>query len=149
MNFYLRPIWESYILKSNLHKTLMKSKIELDNQKIHYAKIATPLGKHLWLAQSKRGVCWIEFGLSEKQLLQRLSRRWPATSFVKSEKALQKPLAELGEYFAGHRKKFTFKLAPQGTAFQQKVWQAVYRIPFGQITTYQTIANKIGKSKAV
>lgn len=116
---------------------------------IHYAKMKTPLGKHLWLAQSARGLCWIQFGLSEKQLLQRLSQHWPAANFVRSENMLQKPLTELNEYFAGRRKKFTFKLAPAGTAFQQKVWRAVYRIPFGQFTTYQTIANRIEKANAV
>jgi len=116
---------------------------------IHYAKTATPLGKHLWMAQSAQGVCWIDFRLAEAAFLARLSRRWPAARFVKSPIALQKPIAELSEYFAGRRKKFTFKLAPEGTAFQQKVWRAVYEIPFGQVTTYQKIANKIGKANAV
>ena len=116
---------------------------------IHYAKIATPIGKHLWMAQSARGVCWMDFRLSEKAFLARLARRWPNANFVKSASALQKPITELNEYFAGRRKKFTFKLAPEGTAFQQKVWQAVYEIPFGEVTTYQKIANKIGKANAV
>jgi methylated-DNA-[protein]-cysteine S-methyltransferase len=62
---------------------------------------------------------------------------------------LQQPIAELNEYFAGWRKKFTFPLAPAGTKFQQKVWQAVSEIPFGKVATYKDIARKIGKSKAV
>jgi len=116
---------------------------------LHYAKTPTPLGKHLWIAQSAQGVCWIDFRISEAVFLARLTRRWPRANFVKSANALQKPIAELNEYFAGRRKKFTFKLAPEGTAFQQKVWQAVREIPFGQVTTYQEIARKIEKPKAV
>lgn len=116
---------------------------------IHYAKTATPLGKHLWVAQSARGVCWMDFRLSEKEFLARLSRRWPRARLVKSATALQKPIAELNEYFAGRRKKFSFKLAPEGTVFQQKVWSAVHEIPFGQVTTYQAIARKINNPQAV
>ena len=116
---------------------------------IHYAKTATPLGKHLWIAQSEQGVCRIDFRVSEQAFLARLALRWPGASFVQSENALQKPIAELNEYFAGRRKKFTFPLAPQGTAFQQKVWQAVREIPFGQVTTYKEIAKKIKKPQAV
>ena len=116
---------------------------------IHYAKMQTPLGKHLWIAQSERGVCWIDFRLSEAAFLARLARRWSKASFVKSDSTLQKPITELNEYFAGRRKKFTFKLAPEGTAFQQKVWQAVYEIPFGQVTTYQALAQQIKKPQAV
>lgn len=116
---------------------------------IHYAQTPAPLGKHLWVAQSAHGVCWIDFRITEAAFLARLARRWPKASFVKSESALQKPIAELNEYFAGRRKKFTFTLAPEGTVFQQKVWQAVYEIPFGQVTTYQAIAKKIKKPNAV
>jgi O-6-methylguanine DNA methyltransferase len=121
----------------------------MDKQKIQYAKMKTPFGVHLWLAQSGRGVCWIEFGNSEKEFLKMLSWRWPKADFRINNKALQIPIAELNEYFVGRRKKFTFKLAPNGTTFQQKVWQAVYEIPFGEVTTYQKIARKIGKPKAV
>jgi O-6-methylguanine DNA methyltransferase len=137
------------ILKSNVLKTFLKIKAEMDKQKIHYAKMKTPFGIHLWLAQSGRGVCWIEFGNSEKEFLKQLSRHWPKMSFVENSAALQKPITELSEYFAGRRKKFSFKLAPEGTAFQQKVWQAVSEVPFGQVTTYQNIARKIHKTPAV
>jgi len=120
----------------------------MNSLKIQYAKMKTPFGAHLWLAKSTRGVCWIEFGNSEAEFLNKLSRHWPKMNFAKNSEALQKPITELMEYFAGRRKKFTFKLAPEGTTFQRKVWQAVYEIPFGEVTTYQNIARKIGKAKA-
>lgn len=56
---------------------------------------------------------------------------------------------ELTEYFAGHRKNFTVKLAPEGTAFQQAAWKALTKIPYGQTRTYGEQAAAIGKPSAV
>lgn len=55
---------------------------------------------------------------------------------------------ELTEYFAGIRTEFTVSLAPQGTAFQQTVWRALRKIPFGQTVTYAQLAAMIGKASA-
>jgi O-6-methylguanine DNA methyltransferase len=142
-------VFEIDVLKSNVPKTSIKIKVEMNQEKISYARMKTPLGAHLWIARSERGICRIEFKHSESEFHIMLARIWPKATLVKDEAALQKPLAELDEYFAGQRRKFTFPLAPEGTTFQQKVWQAVSAIPFGQVTTYQNIARKIGKAKAV
>lgn len=56
---------------------------------------------------------------------------------------------ELAEYFAGHRKNFTVKPAPEGTAFQQAAWKALTKIPYGQTRTYGEQAAAIGKPSAV
>ena len=54
---------------------------------------------------------------------------------------------QLQEYFAGRRQTFNLDLAPVGTPFQQQVWQALQRIPFGTTITYQELAQRIGKPK--
>ncbi len=56
---------------------------------------------------------------------------------------------ELGEYFAGKRKSFNVKLAPEGTEFQRAAWKALTKIPFGQTRSYGEQAAAIGKPKAV
>jgi methylated-DNA-[protein]-cysteine S-methyltransferase len=56
---------------------------------------------------------------------------------------------QLEEYFAGKRRKFTVKLDPAGTEFQNKVWNALRTIPFGETRSYGEIANQIGSRKAV
>ena len=56
--------------------------------------------------------------------------------------------AELEAYFAGKRKQFTLPLLPKGTAFQQKVWNALLAIPYGQTRSYKQIASAIGQPKA-
>lgn len=62
---------------------------------------------------------------------------------------LRKAGQELQEYFAGKRKTFDLELAPEGTEFQQKVWTALQRIPYGQTRSYGEIAKEIGNPKAV
>lgn len=55
---------------------------------------------------------------------------------------------ELDEYFAGTRKQFTVALAPQGTEFQQAVWQALVNLEYAETCSYGEIASRIGKPSA-
>jgi methylated-DNA-[protein]-cysteine S-methyltransferase len=59
------------------------------------------------------------------------------------------PLAELadqlGAYFAGELRAFDVPLAPAGTAFQRRVWDALASIPYGETTTYGELAAEIGR----
>jgi methylated-DNA-[protein]-cysteine S-methyltransferase len=55
----------------------------------------------------------------------------------------------LGEYFSGQRKKFDVKMDFAGTDFQNKVWEALLSIPFGETRTYGEIARQIGNPKSV
>lgn len=56
---------------------------------------------------------------------------------------------QLNEYFAGQRQKFDVPLYFEGTEFQQKVWQALLTIPFGETRSYKQIAEQISNVKAV
>ncbi len=62
--------------------------------------------------------------------------------------ALQAAMTQLGEYFAGTRRDFDLPLAPQGTEFQQAVWEQLAAIPFGETTTYGALARAIGRPGA-
>jgi methylated-DNA-[protein]-cysteine S-methyltransferase len=52
--------------------------------------------------------------------------------------------AELREYFAGERRSFTVPLAPGGTDFQRRVWDALAAIPYGETRSYAEIAAQLG-----
>lgn len=54
---------------------------------------------------------------------------------------------ELDEFFAGKRKTFDLPLAPKGTEFQRKVWQALQEIPYGETRSYKEIASAAGSPK--
>ncbi len=56
--------------------------------------------------------------------------------------------AQLNEYFAGERTVFDLPLRLNGTPFQQRVWQALLTIPYGQTRTYGEIAALTGNPKA-
>lgn len=62
---------------------------------------------------------------------------------------LQETAQQLNEYFAGQRKQFDLPLDFAGTPFQQKVWQALLSIPYGETRSYKQIAEQIGNVKAV
>lgn len=61
---------------------------------------------------------------------------------------LRQAVQELTEYFAGERQTFTVPVAPAGTPFQQRVWQALRQIPYGATCSYRAIAEAIGAPKA-
>jgi methylated-DNA-[protein]-cysteine S-methyltransferase len=56
---------------------------------------------------------------------------------------------QLQQYFAGERRHFALQLDFSGTAFQQKVWNALLTIPFGETRSYSEIARQVGSEKAV
>lgn len=56
--------------------------------------------------------------------------------------------AELGAYFAGRLTAFTVPLAAAGTSFQQRVWAALRRVPFGTTTSYGALARALGRPGA-
>lgn len=71
-----------------------------------------------------------------------------ATLAVEKETPLIKhAYQQLQEYFSGIRKQFDLPLAPEGTAFQKKVWAALQAIPYGKTASYQDIAIKVGCPK--
>jgi methylated-DNA-[protein]-cysteine S-methyltransferase len=51
---------------------------------------------------------------------------------------------QLGEYFAGTRREFDLELAPRGSAFEEKVWALLTKIPYGETRTYGQLAADLG-----
>jgi methylated-DNA-[protein]-cysteine S-methyltransferase len=62
---------------------------------------------------------------------------------------LVKCVSQLNEYFEGKRQNFDLPLRQIGTDFQLAVWNQLSQIPFGETRSYQDIAEKIGRPKAV
>ena len=62
---------------------------------------------------------------------------------------LRAAAAQLGEYFAGTRTEFDLPLAPEGTPFQQKTWEALRAIPYGETISYGEQARRLGSPSAV
>lgn len=63
--------------------------------------------------------------------------------FVEDESEILKEAGkQLQEYFKGMRKNFSLPLAPEGTEFMKKVWNALIDIPYGETRSYKEIAEK-------
>lgn len=61
---------------------------------------------------------------------------------------LRRAVRQLDEYFAGARKRFDLPLAPVGTAFQQAVWRALQKIPYGETRSYKEVGKAVGRPAA-
>jgi methylated-DNA-[protein]-cysteine S-methyltransferase len=55
---------------------------------------------------------------------------------------------ELAEYFGGRRRRFTVKLAPEGTPFQRAVWKAIAQVGFGRTIAYAELARRAGRPRS-
>jgi len=76
--------------------------------------------------------------------------RYPAKPAPPGDDAIiTKTRKQLDAYFAGKLKAFDLPLAPEGTAFQQRVWAALLKIPYGATRSYGQQAVTIGSPKAV
>ncbi|WP_341741420.1 methylated-DNA--[protein]-cysteine S-methyltransferase [Trueperella pyogenes] len=71
-----------------------------------------------------------------------------APSVVSTRPATGPVAAWLDAYFAGENPQVTFPVEPEGTEFQQAVWEALRDIPYGQTRTYGQLAAAVGKSLA-
>lgn len=80
-----------------------------------------------------------------------IARLWlPGTSMPSPTFAsplLDRAQTELLEYLDGERREFDLPLAPQGTSFQRRVWEALETIPWGQTRSYREIASAVGSPK--
>lgn len=72
----------------------------------------------------------------------------PASGQGPQHPLLARVQTQVAEYFAGQRQVFDLPLAAKGTPFQQKVWAALCRIPFGDTWSYVQLAEAIGQPTA-
>src|SRR5665213_388828 len=62
---------------------------------------------------------------------------------------LKKCVTQFDDYFSGKRKTFDLPIQQSGTAFQQKVWNELIKIPFGKTISYLQLAQKLGDAKSI
>jgi methylated-DNA-[protein]-cysteine S-methyltransferase len=108
-----------------------------------YKFMPTVLGK-LKLVASDKGLAAILWE-NDKPARVRLG----TLSEDKNHPVLLQAEQELAEYLDGKRKTFSVKLDPAGTPFQNKVWDALKTIPFGETCSYGAVARQVGNLKAV
>lgn len=112
--------------------------------------ITTPLGK-MFVASTNKGICMLTF-YNEKNIqkqIEKLKKFFDADVMSAHNKHFDQLKKELDEYFEGKREVFEIPLQLLGTPFQQKVWNILQAIPYGNTISYQEQAVLINNEKAV
>lgn len=115
------------------------------NLLISYSFADSPFGSVL-VAATPKGICHMAFEENESAGLAQLKARFPAASYVAGTDAHQQVALQI--FDKDWQVKSAVRLHLQGTAFQLKVWESLLKIPMGQLTTYGTLADAIGKPTA-
>ncbi|MFC3053674.1 methylated-DNA--[protein]-cysteine S-methyltransferase [Kordiimonas pumila] len=71
---------------------------------------------------------------------------WGWSPFQETSPLLQEAKRQLDAYFDGDLTEFDIPLSPMGTKHQEKVWQAMREIPYGETITYGELAQQIGSA---
>lgn len=108
---------------------------------IHYCLLDTPIGP-LLLAADERHLKHVL--LPHEGQAPKPDAGWERSSTP----VLDRAAAQLEAYFNGELEEFDLPLAPDGTPFQQEVWDALLAIPYGETRSYAEVAHVIGRPNA-
>ncbi|HEY0654225.1 MAG TPA: methylated-DNA--[protein]-cysteine S-methyltransferase [Chryseosolibacter sp.] len=115
--------------------------------RIEYGFHPTPFGIGL-IGATERGICWLSFLSSDEEprkAVEEMKAYWHNSLFHEDEAITGAFIERIFENKIGDK----LHLLVKGTNFQVKVWEALLRIPAGEVTTYQQIAQSIGSAKAM
>ncbi|MDV9031452.1 bifunctional DNA-binding transcriptional regulator/O6-methylguanine-DNA methyltransferase Ada [Pseudomonas sp. RAC1] len=101
------------------------------------------------VAQSERGICAIALGDDPQVLLEHLQDQFPKAELIGGDSAFERLVAEVVGFVEQPSLGLRLPLDVQGTAFQERVWQALREVPAGTQVSYSDIAERIGAPKAV
>ena len=104
---------------------------------------------HVLVAATERGVCAITFGESAEELFAELRARFPRATIGSADDVLEALTARVVALVDATEMASTIPLDLIGTAFQQKVWRELRKIPRGETYTYADVAERIGAPGAV
>ena len=113
------------------------------NTEIRFAIGQCSLGAIL-VAASPRGICAILLGDDPDALARDLQDRFPKASLIGADAAFEATVAQVVGLVEAPRLGHDLPLDVRGTAFQQRVWQALREIPAGQTASYAEVAQRIG-----
>ena len=122
----------------------------MQGQIITINRIPTPPGP-MMIGVTDEGLCLLEF--TDRKMIETqidvLKRRMKSEMVTGKHQLIDIVISQLNEYFDGKRKVFDIPLVVPGTAFQQKVWDALSKIPYGVTRSYKQQAGVVGDVKAV
>ncbi|WP_343313649.1 bifunctional DNA-binding transcriptional regulator/O6-methylguanine-DNA methyltransferase Ada [Brucella sp. BE17] len=118
-----------------------------DCETIRFAIGQSTLGAVL-VAASQRGVCAIYLGDDPEKLLNDLEKTFPHAELVGADRDFETMVAQVIGFVETPGMGLDLPLDLRGTAFQQRVWQALQEIPIGKTVSYSELAEQIGAPKS-
>jgi AraC family transcriptional regulator, regulatory protein of adaptative response / methylated-DNA-[protein]-cysteine methyltransferase len=115
---------------------------------IRYTCADSPLGRML-VAATERGICSIQFGRSDGELIEGLKREFPFAARKSDDSGLKSWVGALLAHMRGEDPDSSLPLDIRATAFQRRVWTYLRSIPFGATKSYSQVAKAIGRPSAV
>lgn len=115
---------------------------------IYFALAICSMGDIL-VAQSEKGICAILLGDDASILLEDLQDKFPQAELIGGDAQFEKVISQVVGFIEAPEIGLNLPLDIRGTAFQQRVWQALRDIPIGTTVSYTDIAQRIGSPKAV
>ncbi len=111
--------------------------------------LESPIGP-LTVCASAFAVCLLEFGnrRSAKSHMEAIEKRFGCTVLPGQSKHIDQLADELTQYFTGRLTRFATALDYRGTSFQVSVWKGLLRIPYGETTSYEQLAKRVGRPGA-
>ena len=120
-----------------------------EGMRIHWSLIDTTLGRAL-IAATERGICAVALGDDKAALHSELCAEFPKAEVVRVRAGRDDFLAPrvraVADALAGLSGRVPLELI--GTAFQQRVWQALMKIPRGETLSYAGLAEQLGQPRA-
>jgi AraC family transcriptional regulator of adaptative response/methylated-DNA-[protein]-cysteine methyltransferase len=102
----------------------------------------------LLVGATDKGVCFIGFAEPDEALLGDLRQRFPCATIVTDDDALTDTVRAVLDFLAEPKQGLDLPLDLRGTAFQQRVWRALCRIPPGETRSYSELARMVGDPRA-
>jgi AraC family transcriptional regulator of adaptative response/methylated-DNA-[protein]-cysteine methyltransferase len=129
--------------RSNAQLTTLRESKRPAVSQLYYAISSCPLG-YVLLARTPKGVCALLFADTPDDLQQELAERFPAAHREQDQVELGTWMQEVLQQLHTPERAAQLPLDLQGTAFQQRVWQALQNIPVGQTRNYSQLAVELG-----
>jgi AraC family transcriptional regulator of adaptative response/methylated-DNA-[protein]-cysteine methyltransferase len=114
---------------------------------IRFTVVPSPLGQ-LLVAATDKGICRISLGDAAAPLERDLRAEFPAASITRDPGPLVAWVQTIVRHLEGHEPHLDLPLDIRATAFQQRVWAALRKIPCGATRSYHAVAKAIGQPRA-
>jgi len=120
-----------------------------NGERVVVTMLETPLGPML-AGATDQGISFLEY--TDRRMLEHnfksMRRRFGCGIVPGQHPLLERLREQLTEYFEGERREFILPLASRGTPFQDKVWEELRRIPYGETISYDELARRVGQPTA-